>query len=68
MSFGSKPSPQMAAPSVEADPPPNPPMFGSNAIPGQRQRSQAKANQGFGSTILGGGPEATTSKKTLIGQ
>ncbi|HEX9613621.1 MAG TPA: hypothetical protein VGA05_08405 [Candidatus Bathyarchaeia archaeon] len=55
---------------VAPPPPPNPPMFGSQATKGagDRQRQMAGASQGFGATILGGGNPTNTGNKTLLGQ
>lgn len=66
MSFGPKAG-AMPLPET-APPPPNPPMFGSNAAPGQRQRKSAQQNTGFSTTMLGEGGAANTSNKTLLGQ
>ena len=62
----SSPTPPLPQPPA---PPPNPPMFGGqNSASGQRQRSIAANNPGFGSTVLGQGNPTNTGAKTLLGQ
>lgn len=50
-------------------PPPNPPMFGSQAskAAGDRQKKQGMG-QGYGGTVLGNGSPGNTGQKTLLGQ
>jgi hypothetical protein len=45
-------------------------MFGgqNSAGAGQRQRTIAASNPGFGSTVLGQGNPSNTGAKTLLGQ